>query len=265
MHPDKKLSTTPITKLTQGQVNDWRQKLTKAPALLQDKSQVGTRPKSDSSINREMAVFKSALNLAMRDGYATSDAAWKYKLTPIGNATGRRDCYLDVTQRRALIASAPADLAAFLKALSLIPFRPGAMAAMTAGSFDKRLGVLTVGKDKSGKDRKITLPSATAAFFAEQIKVKLPTAPLVARADGKFWNKDSWKGPFKDAALLASLPSAATTYALRHSVITDLIALHNLSTMTVAQLSGKSVLMIEKHYGHLLHDHSANALALLAV
>ena len=259
MHPDKKLSTTPITELTQGQVNEWRLKLTKAPALLQDKTRVGTRPKSDSSINREMAVFKAALNLAMRDGYATCDAAWKYKLTPIENATGRRDCYLDVTQRRALIASAPADLAAFLKALSLIPFRPGAMAAMTAmtaGSFDKRLGVLTV-----GKDRKITLPRATAAFFAEQIKVKLPTAPLVARADGKFWSKDSWKGPFKDAALLASLPSAATTYALRHSVITDLIELHNLSTMTVAQLSGTSVLMIEKHYGHLLHDHAANALA----
>lgn len=265
MQPDKKLSTTPITKLTQGQVNEWRLKLTKAPALLQDKTQVGTRPKSASSINREMAVFKAALNLAMRDGYATSDAAWKYNLTPIKNATGRRDCYLDITQRRALIASAPTDLAAFLKALSLIPFRPGAMAAMTAGSFDKRLGVLTVGKDKSGKDRKITLPPATAAFFAEQIKVKLPTAPLVARTDGKFWNKDSWKGPFKDAALLASLPSSATTYALRHSVITDLIALHHLSTMTVAQLSGTSVLMIEKHYGYLLHDHAANALALLAV
>ena len=265
MYPDKKLSTTPITKLSQGQVSDWRLKLTKAPALLQDKTQVGTRPKSASSINREMAVFKAALNLAMRDGYATSDAAWKYKLTPIKNATGRRDCYLDITQRRALIASAPADLAAFLKALSLLPFRPGAMAALTAGSFDKRLGVLTVDKDKSGKDRKITLPPATAAFFAEQIKGKLPTAPLVARADLKFWDKDSWKGPFKNAALLAGLPSSSTTYALRHSVITDLIALHHLSTMTVAQLSGTSVMMIEKHYGHLLHDHAANALALLAV
>lgn len=265
MYPDKKLSTTPITKLSQGQVSDWRLKLTKAPALLQDKTQVGTRPKSDSSINREMAVFKAALNLAMRDGYATSDAAWKYKLTSIKNATGRRDCYLDITQRRALIASAPADLAAFLKALSLLPFRPGAMAALTAGSFDKRLGVLTVDKDKSGKDRKITLPPATAAFFAEQIKGKLPTAPLVARADLKFWDKDSWKGPFKNAALLAGLPSSSTTYALRHSVITDLIALHHLSTMTVAQLSGTSVMMIEKHYGHLLHDHAANALALLAV
>ena len=265
MHPDKKLSTTPITKLTQGQVNDWRVKLAKAPALLQDKTQTSTRKKSDSSINREMAVFKAALNLAVRDGYATSDAAWKYKLTSIKNATGRRDCYLDKTQRRALIASAPPDLAAFLKALSLVPFRPGAMATLTAGSFDKRLSVLTVGKDKSGQDRKITLPPTTAAFFAEQVKGKLPTAPLVSRADGKFWNKDSWKGPFKDAALLANLPSSATTYALRHSVITDLIALHNLSTMTVAQLSGTSVLMIEKHYGHLLHDHAANALALLAM
>lgn len=265
MHPDKKLSATPITKLTQGQVNDWRMKLTKAPALLQDKTKVGTKRKSDSSINREMAVFRAALNLAVRDGYATSDTAWKYKLTPIKNATGRRDCYLDITQRRALIASAPADLAVLLKALSLLPFRPGAMAALTAGSFDKRLGVLTVGKDKSGKDRKITLPPATTAFFIEEVKGKLPTAPLVSRADGQFWNKDSWKGPFKDAALLAKLPSSATAYALRHSVITDLIALHHLSTMTVAQLSGTSVLMIEKHYGHLLHDHAAKALALLAV
>ena len=265
MHNDKKLSTTPVTKLTQGQVSDWRIKLTKAPVLMQDKNQTGIRRKSDSSINREMAVLRAALNLAMRDGYATSDAAWKYKLTPIKNATGRRDCYLDITQRRALIASAPADLAAFLRALSLVPFRPGAMAVMTAGSFDKRLSVLTVGKDKAGQDRKITLPPATAAFFAEQVKGKLPAAPLVARADGQFWNKDAWKGPFKNAALVAGLPSSATAYALRHSVITDLIARHNLSTMTVAQLSGTSLLMIEKHYGHLLHDHAAQALAMLAV
>ena len=265
MFSDKKLSGTPVMKLTQGQVNDWRLKLTKAPAILQDKTKVGTKTKSESSINREMAVFKAALNLAVRDGFATSDAAWKYKLTPIKNATGRRDCYLDVTQRRALIASATADLAALLKALSLVPLRPGAMAVLTAASFDKRLGVLTVGKDKAGQDRKITLPPATAAFFAEQAKDKLPTAPLLARADGQFWNKDSWKYPFKDAVTAANLPTTATAYALRHSTITDLIAHHRLDTMTVAQLSGTSLAMIEKHYGHLLHGHAANALALLAL
>lgn len=265
MFSDKKLSNTPLLKLTQGQINDWRVKLSKGQAIPQDKEKKPTKGRAASTINREMAVLKAALNLAMRDGYATSDAAWKYKLTPIKNATGRRDCYLDISQRRALIASSPIDLAAFLKALCLLPFRPGAMAALTAGSFDKRLGVLTVGKDKSGQDRKISLPPATAAFFAEQTKNKLPNAPLVARADGQFWNKDSWKYPFKDAALAANLPPTATAYALRHSTITDLIALHHLDTMTVAQLSGTSVMMIEKHYGHLLNAHAANALALLAL
>jgi len=262
---DPKLSKTPVMKLTPGMVNDWRNKLVKTPALLQDKTKKATKPRAASSINREMAALKAALNLALEDGHATSDAAWKSKLKPIKNATGRRDCYLDVEQRRALIASAPADLAAFLKALSLVPFRPGAMAALTAGSFDKRLGVLTVGKDKAGQDRKINLPPSTAAFFAEQIKDKLPTAPLVGRADGKFWDKDAWKYPFKDAVKAANLPPVATAYALRHSTITDLIALHRLDTLTVAQLSGTSLAMIEQYYGHLLRDHAADGLGKLAI
>ena len=66
-------------------------------------------------------------------------------------------------------------------------------------------------------------------------------------------------------AKAAKLPLAATAYALRHSTITDLIVLHRLDTMTVAQISGTSLPMIEKHYGHLLHDHAANALAGLAL
>jgi hypothetical protein len=35
--------------------------------------------------------------------------------------------------------------------------------------------------------------------------------------------------------------------------------------MTFAQYSGTSLNMIEKHYGHLLSDHAANALAGLAL
>jgi integrase len=265
MFSDKKLSNTPLLKLTQGQIHDWRNKLTQGKAIPQDKEKESTKGRAASTINREMAVLKAALNLAMRDGYCTTDAAWRYKLTPIKNATGRRDCYLDPDQRRKLIASAQSDLAPFLKALCLLPFRPGAMASLTAGSYDKRLKVLTVGKDKSGKDRKISLPPATAAFLAEQVKGKLPTAPLISREGGKFWDKDSWKYPFKDAVIKAELPLEATAYALRHSTITDLIALHHLDTMTVAQLSGTSVMMIEKHYGHLLSTHAAKALAMLAL
>ena len=139
------------------------------------------------------------------------------------------------------------------------------MAVLVAGNFDAHLATLTIGKDKHGQDRKITLPPATAAFLAEQCKDKLPTAPLFARANGSAWNKDAWKYPFKDAVVAAELPAAATAYALRHSTITDLIALHRLDTLTVAQLSGTSLLMIEKHYGHLLREHAARALASLTL
>ncbi|HRH05441.1 MAG TPA: hypothetical protein PK702_06415 [Burkholderiaceae bacterium] len=62
-----------------------------------------------------------------------------------------------------------------------------------------------------------------------------------------------------------NLTSEATAYALRHSTITDLIVLHNLDTMTVAQISCTSLLMIEKHYGHLQNDRAANVLAGLSI
>ena len=88
---------------------------------------------------------------------------------------------------------------------------------------------------------------------------------MFARADGKAWNKDAWKHPFRDAADAAKLPTDATMYVLRHSTITDLIGIHRLDTMTVAILSGTSIAMIEKHYGHLLHDRAATGLAALAL
>jgi hypothetical protein len=38
-----------------------------------------------------------------------------------------------------------------------------------------------------------------------------------------------------------------------------------LDLLTVAQVSGTSVAMIEAHYGHLRQEHAANALAKLAL
>lgn len=172
--------------------------------------------------------------------------------------------YLDKDQRRALLANATDDLSLYLRGLALLPLRPGALAALPVAAFEKRIGVLTIGKDKAGRDRKIKLPEITAAFIAERAKDKLPAAPLFARADGKAWDKDSWKKPLKAAALAAELPAETTAYALRHSAITDLVT-GGLDLLTVAQLSGTSVQMIEKHYGHLRKEHAAAALATLAL
>ena len=68
----------------------------------------------------------------------------------------------------------------------------------------------------------------------------------------------------KEAAQAAELPNGTTAYAMRHSVITDLVTC-GLDLLTVAQLSGTSVTMIERHYGHLRADRAAAALATLAL
>lgn len=139
------------------------------------------------------------------------------------------------------------------------------MAALRVASFEPRLSTLTTGKDKQGKDRKITLPKETADLSGRVCEDRPADAQLLARADGSAWNKDAWKGPVKAAVLAAGLPAAATAYALRHSTITDLIALHRLDTLTVAQLSGTSLAMIERHCEHLLGKHAAKALEALSL
>lgn len=259
---DNPFADTELSKLTKTKVENWRKKLAQTPAKIsRDKRETPlTRPRAAGSVNRDMSALRAALNYAHDAGHVVSDMAWRVALRPIKNADGRRDVYLDGAQRRKLIGQAPPDAALFLRGLSLVPLRPGAVAALTVGGFDQRLGVLTIGKDKAGKDRKIKLPAQTAAFFAAQATDKLPAARLFTRADGKAWDKDAWKWPTKDAAVAAGLPSTTTAYALRHSVITDLVT-NGLDLLTVAQISGTSVAMIEKHYGHLRADHAAAALA----
>jgi site-specific recombinase XerD len=88
--------------------------------------------------------------------------------------------------------------------------------------------------------------------------------PLLARSESTAWNKDAWKGPIKDAVRRAGLPIETTAYTLRHSVISDLVH-GGLDLLTVAQISGTSVAMIEKHYGHLRSEVAASALSKLAL
>lgn len=256
-----KLAATELTKLTPGQIESWRKSLRELP------TRSGGRRgefRSDSTLNRDMTCFRAALNLAYQDGLVTSDFAWRSKLRPIKNADQRREQYLDRSQRLAFIDKAPPDPAALLRGLCQLPLRPGALAKLTVGDFDIRLQVLKIGQDKSGKDRRIKLPGVTAAFFESAAKDRPPTAPLLARADGKAWDKDAWKGPVRTTVDAAELPDGTTAYTLRHSVISDLVH-DGLDLLTVAQISGTSVAMIERHYGHLRSEVASAALAKLAL
>jgi integrase len=263
---DDKLADVELTKLARPMLQAWRRKLVERPVVVNPHArQLRTRNRAPASVNREMTALRAALNFALDNGYVTTDVAWRVALRPIINADRRRAVYLERSQRTELIAHAEPDLAAFLRALAVLPLRPGALAALTVASFDKRLSVLKVGKDKSGQDRKMKLPPETGAFLAKQAKDKLPAAPLLARANGSSWNKDAWKKPIKAAARAAGLKDNVTAYSLRHSAITDLVVNGRLDLLTVAQISGTSVAMIERHYGHLSADRAMAALATLTI
>lgn len=258
---DKRLASVELAKLTPSHLDAWHKSLRQKPSLTGANK---GKQRSDSAINRDTNTFRAALNYAYKDGLTTSDFAWRAKLAPIKNADKRRDVYLDREQRRKLIEAASMDMADFLRALCMLPLRPGALAALTVAHFDKRLGVLTIGKDKAGGHRKISLPDSTAAFFAAHCKDKLPGTCILTNSAGRPWGRDTWGYQFEKAAASVELPSKATTYSIRHSTITDLIHA-GVDSMTVAQLAGTSVGMIEKHYGHLTRDHARTALAALAL
>lgn len=254
-----------LQKLTDRHVREWRKRLEDRPALVtrSKTSDPVTRPRAAATLNRDMVPFRAALNLALAQGLALSARAWHKALEPV-EAHGRRNLYLDRDQRRELLKHFPPDAAAFAHALCLLPLRPGAMSALTVGDFDVRRKELVIDRDKSGGGRKILVSNQAGNLLTEQSRLKVPTAPLFARADGREWNKDSWKGPFKDAAKAAELPAGTTAYVLRHSTITDLVQ-GGLPLLTIAQISGTSVRMIEKTYGHLRQEQAAEALEQLSL
>jgi len=274
---DDPIGPIPLSKLRRAHMEDWRRRLAGMPAVVwrrktdkvkarnrPGRSTEATRERSAATVNRDMVPVRAALNRALDDGLVSSDLAWRVALRPTKGAGSRRDIYLERDDRRQLIDAATPEIRPFLRGLSLLPLRPGALAALTVGDFDARRRTLRIGKDKAGADRRITLPADTSAFFAAQVKLKHPAAPIFADGAGRAWTKITWAKPIKAAVSAAGFPANVTAYVLRHSTITDLVT-GGLDLLTIAQISGTSVAMIERHYGHLRQDHAAAALAALAL
>lgn len=261
---DDPLGRIKLDKLRRNHLRQWRTRLQDAPAAVtRDKAGSVTKKRAASTVNRDIVPLRAALRRVLVPGAPNTEAAWQEALLPAKKVDGRRTLYLDRRERKRLLDFASDDAAPFLRAMCLLPLRPGALAALTARQFDKRTRTLTVGTDKAGHDRRITLPTSTAEFVALQAKGKLPAAHLFAHG-GKAWERHEWSDAIKAAAAEAKLPDACCAYTLRHSTITDLV-LAGLPLLSVAQISGTSAAMIERHYGHLVGGAAEQALAGLAI
>ena len=260
------LAKVRLDKLRKRHLTDWRARLEATPAQVSRRKtgEKRIRDRAPATINRDMAVLRAALTKVLAPGTPKTEAARQEALKAIPNAGRQRTPYLGRRQRRALLDKIEPEAAPFVEALCLLPLRPGASAALTVGDFDKRTNELTIGKDKTGKPRRIQVPDKAAALFSTQSENKLPAASIFMRAKGRPWDKNSWKLPIAAAAKAAELPAGVMAYTLRHSTITDLVQAR-LPLLTIAQISGTSAEMIERHYGHLASDVAVAALSQLAL
>jgi integrase len=94
------------------------------------------------------------------------------------------------------------------------------------------------------------------AFFTQISKGKLPYAPLFT-ADGMMpWRSQVWSSRIRKAVERANetarvadkIPVKASAYSFRHARISELLQVHGVDPLTVAQQTGTSVEMIERSY-----------------
>lgn len=214
---------------------------------------------SRASANRTLFALKAALNQAVRNRMVSPIVAQEWaEVKPFKDASCRRNLFLDLTQRRALLASANGAVRDLIEAALHTGCRAGELTSARRDAFDARTKSLTV----SGKTGTRTIPLAPASLelFTRLARDKLPAAYLLTRDDGKRWAHSDWDKLVRDAAARAELPKGTCLYTLRHSFITQAL-LDGMSTLEVTRIVGTSLAMIEKHYGHLVNDTARERLA----
>lgn len=249
-HP---LGAVQLSKITQKRIEDWRDEL--------GEPDDDDKALSKASLNRTLTALKAALNYAVSRRYVSPEKALEWRLVKPYEANNRRDLFLDLAQRRALLQNASGGIKDLIEAVMLTGARAGELTKATRRQFDHRTGSMTF-DGKTGA-RTVPLSPDAVALFTRLAKSKLPNARLFTRDDGKSWGPSDWDKLVRDAATAAKLPAGVCLYTLRHSFITEAIT-GGLSPLEVARLVGTSLAMIDKHYGHLVQSAARERLAQVA-
>jgi integrase len=245
-HEANAIASIPLAKFRSRHLTAWRDGLIEAGA---------TR----STANRMRTRLVAALNYAVRERYVGADVAIEWKsVQPFAGASKRRDLYLDLDQRRALLKASTGAARDLIEAAAVTGARPGELVAARRSAFDARTNSLTL-SGKTGS-RTIPLSPAGVALFTRFAEGKLPGAFLLTRDDGKQWAHSDWDELVRDAAKAAELPRGTCLYTLRHSWITTAIT-DGISPLEVARLVGTSLAMIDRNYGHLALSTTRERLA----
>jgi integrase len=249
---DDPIGRLPLGRLTQKRIEEWRDTLASGAD--------GVKPLSPASLNRTLTALKAALNYAIARRYVSPERAIEWGMVKPFKVDNRRDLFLDLAQRRALLQHASGAVRDLIEAVMLTGTRAGELTSAKRSQFDDRTASMTfIGK--TGK-RSVPLSPQSVILFKRIAQGKQPAAHLFTRDDGKPWAASDWDGLVRAAAQSAGLPAGVCLYTLRHSFITEAIT-GGLSPLDVARFVGTSLVMIDKHYGHLAHTAARERLGMM--
>jgi integrase len=241
---DDPLGSVPLDKVRTAKLKDWRNRVS------------GTKAGQD----RTFRSLKAALNFAVLNRRVAPGVAIEWKSVPMHrNADGRRELYLDLAQRRALLDACEGAVRDLVEAAALTGARPGELVALKRADFDARTQTIKF----NGKTGTRTVPIAPAAMelFRRLAKGKLPNAPMLTRENGEPWDQSIlWSREIRAAAARAELPNGVVLYSLRHSFITEALRA-GMATLDVARITGTSLPMLEKNYGQYVESAARERLA----
>lgn len=247
-----------LGRLKTGDVTKWFHALVKTMNDFEDEDEEteGLIRRSKDSANRNLASLKAALNLAYREGMASSSGAWD-RVPAFSGVGARRSRFLALEERQALVKAAQNDLALLIVSVAHTGARPGELANAQVKNFHHKSGIELDGK--TGR-RHVPLTKDAIKHFLQCAGNRADDEPLLVRQDGKKWDRYSWRDAMQIARTEAGLPSDVVLYNIRHAAISEMI-IGGADILTAARLTGTSLEMIQKHYGHL---REAQAIAILS-
>jgi len=259
-HVSSSLSKIILANITSAQVKSFRDKMVKKFDDYHEGDDFETEEiirKSKDSANRVMNMFKAAMNLAYRNDYVNSDAAWKK--VPGFRGVGRsRKVFFTDEEVTSLLMATEGQFQNLLQVALNTGARYGEIRSIKVSDFDMKQKTLLLARGKTG-ERIVFLSDQTIVLLNRLIKLRHPTAFLLVKDDGERWGEKDHYRLFKQAAEWASLPDKSVFYCLRHYYISKAL-LARVSPQVIAENCGTSVKMIEKHYGKFMDEDRINML-----
>ncbi len=252
-----------IAELTPSRLRAWHEALARAKPKRRNGKAAEGEPEGDelrrrkATANRNLTVFKAALNLAYREGLVASDLAWR-SVKPFRGVDVPRVRYLTGAELRDLSAACPDDLRHLVQAAALTGCRFGELADLRVGDLDRKAKTISLRRTKSDKPRHVALTPEGVRLFAALAEGREREDYMLRTSAGAPWTQANHNRPLRAACITAGINPPASFHILRHSFASRL-AMKGVSLHVIGEHLGHSDTRItQRHYAHLAPSYVAD-------